>query len=371
MVGFIPVNEPNITNADVESVLSTLKAGWVSSEGPVVTEFEKKLAEYHDKKYAVLLSSGTAALEICGSIFSWSKEDEIILPDHTIISCLLPVYRSGARPVFVDSDIDTWNVNLADIIANISEKTKAIIVPHLYGLPVDLTELEKICNENDIILIEDCAELMGGLVHERKCGSFGDCSILSFYANKQICTGEGGALLTNCGEIYSKARYYRNLCFEKRRFVHNDFGSNFRMTSLQAALGLSQLKNINNSLIKRNLIAEIYFEYLGDLPNLRLPLPEHNHLKNIFWVFGLIFDDHQNDFIIEKLNIEGIGARPFFSQLSKQKAVSKTWGNNKEYPNSEILSNHGLYLPSGLGTDLKLIEIAAKKARKLFESLVI
>jgi len=369
MNNFIPVNEPLITPEDVAAVERVLRSGWVSSEGPAIKEFETQLADYHGRKYCAVVSSGTAALELCGDIFNFSEEDEVIIPDHTIVSCAYPIIKKGASPIFVDSDLKNWNIDINAVMDSINEKTKAIIVPHLYGLPVDLKELESHCSSKKIILIEDNAELMGGEVNGRRCGSFGDCSILSFYANKQITTGEGGAILTDSEEIYEKAKYYRNLCFKERRFLHDDIGHNYRMTNMQAALGLCQLGRMTEILKKRQEIADIYYHYLQNLDHVVLPLKSYNGNNNIFWVFGILLNEQKNDVIIKHLAEFGVGARPFFSQLSKQDALRKQYSQNNDFFNSSILSNYGLYLPSGLGTSLHNIELSAIRAKKILTEL--
>ena len=210
---------------------------------------------------------------------------------------------------------------------------------------------------------------MGGVVNGRRCGSFGDCSILSFYANKQITTGEGGAILTDSEEVFEKVKYYRNLCFKERRFIHDDIGHNFRMTNMQAALGLSQLGRMTEILKKRQEIADIYYHYLQNLEQLVLPLKSYNGNRNVFWVFGILLNKQRNDGAINQLARFGVGARPFFSQLSQQGALHKDNSKSNYYHNSRLLSTHGLYLPSGLGTSLYNIEISAIRAKKVLTEL--
>ena len=293
------------------------------------------------------------------------KDDSILIPSFICRDLLSSINSIGAEIKFYDVDKNLYPVLDHDQLP----KAKVIIVVNYFGFPQNLDNYIKYCKRNKAILIEDNAELMGGVVNGRRCGSFGDCSILSFYANKQITTGEGGAILTDSEEVFEKVKYYRNLCFKERRFIHDDIGHNFRMTNMQAALGLSQLGRMTEILKKRQEIADIYYHYLQNLEQLVLPLKSYNGNRNVFWVFGILLNKQRNDGAINQLARFGVGARPFFSQLSQQGALHKDNSKSNYYHNSRLLSTHGLYLPSGLGTSLYNIEISAIRAKKVLTEL--
>ena len=250
---FIPVNTPLINSEDALSVSKSIKSGWISSEGPNVKEFEKKIAKFLDRKFGCTVSSGTAALEIAIKSLNLNKNDEVIMPTFTIISNAMAIVKSSARPVLVDIDLNTWNIKIEDIEKKITKKTKCLMIPHIYGLSNDMDKILKIAKKYKLFLIEDAAEVLGLKYKNKKCGTFGDISILSFYANKHITTGEGGMLLTNNYKLNEKFKDYRNLCFgsKKNRFNHHDISWNYRYTNIQATLGLSQLKRINKIVKKK------------------------------------------------------------------------------------------------------------------------
>ena len=182
--------------------------------------------------------------------------------------------RIGAIPVFVDSTLDTWNLNIFEIEKKITSKTKALLIPHIYGLPVDMKHIENICKKYDLKLIEDAAEMIGQTCHDLKCGSFGDLSTFSFYANKHITTGEGGMITTDSEEIYEKCKLLRNLCFQaNKRFIHEEIGWNYRMTNIQAALGLGQLERLDEIIIRKREIGKLYNQKLDLLKEFFLLTP--------------------------------------------------------------------------------------------------
>ena len=215
MEKFIPVNNPLIDGSESDYLQKCIETGWVSSEGPFVGEFENKFAKLCGRKYAVAVSSGSAALEIAVHSLGIKKGDEVILPTFTIISCVAPLIRIGAIPVLIDADPLTWNMDVNKIEEKISSKTKAIMAVHIYGLPVDMDPLLSLAKRHGLLVIEDAAEAHGLLYKDRICGSLGDVSTFSFYPNKLITTGEGGMVLTDDDRIAEKCRSLRNLCFQK------------------------------------------------------------------------------------------------------------------------------------------------------------
>ena len=234
----VPVNIPLLNGNEAKYVLDCVETGWISSEGDYVKKFEMQFSSYVGRKYGVAVANGSAALEVALKVAGVEKGDEVILPTFTIMSCLAPVLRAGAVPIFVDCNLDTWNMDVTRIEECVSKRTKAIIAVHIYGLTCDIEELSKIAKDRGIFLIEDAAEVHGQTVNRQMCGSFGDLSIFSFYPNKHITTGEGGMLVTNSEELARKSKWYANLCFGRGngRYEHEDLGWNFRMTNLQAAI---------------------------------------------------------------------------------------------------------------------------------------
>jgi len=356
---FIPVNTPLIDNADASSVSKSIKSGWISSEGPSVNEFEKNLAKFLDRRFGCAVSSGTAALEIAIRSLGLNKNDEVIMPSFTIISNAMAIVKSSAKPVLVDVNLNTWNIKIEDIEKRITKKTKCLMIPHIYGLSNDMDEIMKIAKKYNLYVIEDAAEVLGLKYKNKPCGSFGDISVLSFYANKHVTTGEGGMLLTNNPSLNNKFKDLRNLCFgsKNNRFNHYDISWNYRYTNIQAALGLSQLKRIDKIVKKKHEIGNYYYKHFKDIKNIILQPNKLSYCKNIYWVFGIVIKKNNKNNIkevIKKLSSRNIGTRPFFWPMHKQDAFkSKGYFKNVNLPNSEFISKNGFYLPSGLGLTLK------------------
>ena len=251
MKKIIPVNTPVITKSDAIEVYKVVKSGWVSSAGSKILDFEKKLSKLVNRKFACCVSSGTAALEIAVKSLDLKKGSEVITPAFSIISNTNAIIKSNLKPVLIDTDISTWNINIQDLEKKINKKTKALMLPHIYGFTNDMDKILKICKKNNLLLIEDAAEMIGQNYKNKPCGSFGDISIFSFYANKHITTGEGGMILTNDKKIFEECKSLKNLCFSNsyyNRFQHTGIGWNYRMSNLQAAIGEAQIKNISNLL---------------------------------------------------------------------------------------------------------------------------
>ncbi len=366
---FIPVNEPLIGKREKELINECLDTGWISSEGPFVEKFEHSLSKNVNRKYGIACSSGTAALDLAIASLAIGPEDEVIMPAFTIISCASAVIKSGAKPVLIDANERTWNMNIDHVEAAITSKTVAIMAVHIYGLPVDMDPLIEIANKYGLYIIEDAAELIGAKYKDKPCGSFGHVSTFSFYPNKQITTGEGGMVLTDDLEISKRCKSLRNLCFqEDNRFVHNELGWNYRMTNLQAALGIAQLEKLDSTVKKKMKIGELYNKYLAEVNQIELPLIETEFAKNIYWVFGILInpkiDTAKN--IISKLKKLKIGTRPFFYPMHKQPVLKKMNIFKKNYfPVSERLYEQGLYLPSGLTLKEEEIKIVSQKLKMI------
>ena len=347
------MNTPHFVGNEAKYLLECVESGWISSEGPFVERFEAEMAAISARKFGVAVANGTAALDIAISSLNIKPGDEVIMPSFTIISCVQQLLRAGAVPVFIDSNLETWNMDVTQIEKKITNKTKAIMAVHIYGLTVDLDPIIHLCNKYNLYLIEDAAQAIGIKYKNRICGSFGDVSTYSFYPNKHITTGEGGMCLTNNSEIFEKFKSLRNLCFQpEKRFVHDELGWNYRMTNLQAAVGLAQLEYLPVTLKRKREIGSVYNQELREMCQLKLPLANTSYCENGYWVFGVLIDPKIGNAqkFQRLLASEGIGTRPFFYPLHKQ-PVLKRYGNfdSENLQNSEYLYEQGLYLPSGVG----------------------
>jgi len=367
---FIPVNIPIITNKDALEVYKTTKSGWVSSSGLKINEFEKKLAQFTNRKFANCVSSGTAALEIAVKSLGLGKGHEIIVPSFTIISNANAILKSFAKVVLVDSDPITWNIDINDIKKKISSKTKAIMLPHIYGFPNDMKRIISICKKHKLYLIEDAAEMIGQNYFNVPCGSFGDISIFSFYANKHITTGEGGAILTNNKKLNEKIKELRNLNFGKiNRYNHTDLSWNYRFTNIQAALGLSQLKRIKNIVKRKREIGKFYYNHFKENKYMQIQPYKLKYATNIYWVFGIVLKNkfkNRKTEILKKLLNKGIDTRSFFWPMHKQTIFKKMGLFKKEsYPVAENLAKNGFYLPSGLGLSNKQLKYIVRITNKI------
>jgi perosamine synthetase len=355
----IPVSKPYILNQDINSVSKVMRAGWITSEGPEVKLFEKKFSQYIKKKYASTVSNGTAALEIAVKSLDLKKGDEVIIPNFTIVSNLIAVIKNGLKPVVVDCDPITWNMNIPQIESAINSKTKAIIATHIYGYPLAIDKIRKICKKKNLFLIEDAAEMLGHKYKNKKCGYYGDISIFSFYANKHVTTGEGGIILTNSKKLDKKIKSLRNLCFGKKdRFNHDDIGWNYRLSNLQAAFGLSQFSRIDKTLSMKKKIGKLYFEKLKNNQNIFIQKPKYQNFENVYWVVGILIKKKSitAKVLIDNLKKKGIQTRPFFFPMKRQKFLKKY--NIKiagTFPVSDHISKYGLYLPSGPNISIKNI----------------
>jgi len=371
---FFPVSMPNVTRKDIISVNKALKAGWISSEGPEVKKFEKNFSKYIGHKYAVAVSSGTAALEIAIKSLNLKKGDEVIIPNFTIISNALAAIKQDLKIKLIDCGKFDWNMDISQIKKNISKKTKAIIATHIYNFPLRIDILKKICKKKKIFIIEDTAEVLGQKLNKKLCGSYGDISTFSFYANKQITTGEGGMITTNNKKLYEKSSSLRNLSFGKKdRFNHDDIGWNYRMTNIQASLGISQLKRINQIVKTKHKIGLEYYKRLKSNSNLYIPGIRKKYAKNIYWVVAILIlnkelkIDAKN--MMKKLKAEGIATRPFFWPMHMQKILKKyNISKNTSFPNSNYICKYGLYLPSGLNLKTSEINFICSKINKIFKN---
>jgi perosamine synthetase len=364
----IPVNVPKLDGNEAKYLVQAIESGWISSEGPFVNQFEQQFAKRHGRKHAIAVSSGTAALQCSVNALDLSPGDEIIIPSFTIISCVIPVIESGATPVLVDCDPETFNSAPEQIISAITPKTKAIMLVHIYGLPVDADPILEIARERGIKIIEDTAEAIGLEYKNRACGSLGDVSTFSFYPNKHITTGEGGMVLTDDDQIAERCQGARNLCLkEPRRFRHTRIGWNFRMTNIQAAIGLAQLEKLDQTISRKRWIGNKYNDLLDGCASLQLPLPETSYAKNIYWVYPVVLNDScplGAPEAMAKLEELKIGTRPFFYPMHKQPVFRKMGlFENQSLVNSEHLAERGFYIPAGIGISEEEIHFVVDSLR--------
>jgi perosamine synthetase len=277
----------------------------------------------------------------------------VIMPTFTIISCAAAIVRAGATPVLVDSDPFTWNMDVSQIEQKITKNTRAIMVVHIYGLPTDMDNVIAISQKYNLKIIEDAAEAHGLLYNQKPCGSFGDISTFSFYPNKHVTTGEGGMIVTDDHNLAEKCRSLRNLCFQtKKRFVHEELGWNFRMSNIQAALGVAQLERLDEFISIKRKMGQTYTELLKNQSNIQLPVESTYYAGNIYWVFGIVLKDSlsfEAEEVMKKLGHAGIGTRPFFWCMHEQPVFEKMGlFRNEKYPVAEKLARRGFYIPSGL-----------------------
>ena len=365
----IPVSEPLLAGNELDYVRDCIETGWISSAGKYVTRFEQCWADYCGMRHGVAVSSGTAALQIAVDALRLRPGDEVIMPAFTIISCALAVVRAGAVPVLVDSDPQTYCLDVDQVAAAVTSRTRALMPVHIYGHPADMDPLTELAEKRGLAIIEDAAEAHGCEYLSRRhggrwlrCGGLGTLSTFSFYANKLVSTGEGGMVLTNSDELAERCRSLRNLCFQPRRFYHEELGYNYRFTNVQAALGLAQAERLTEILDRKRRIAALYDDLLANVSGIKLP-PRHDWAAVNYWMYNLVLaDDLAVDAmtVATQLEAHGVETRPFFMGLHQQPALrSRGLFTNSRFAVAERLSQRGLCLPSGAGlTDQQVGQVA-------------
>lgn len=365
----IQVNTPVIGDLEKEYVSQCMQSGWISSTGLFVNEFESAWARYCGCEYGVAVTNGTHALELAIAALQLPKGSEIILPSFTIISCAIAAIRNGLKPVLVDADPYTWCMDIDAVKSVITCNTTAIMPVHMYGYPVDMSQILEIASKNNLEIVEDAAEAHGAecLIQQektwKKCGGIGDIGCFSFYGNKIITTGEGGMAITNDKILADRMRSIRNLCFGKgeNRFTHTGVGNNFRMTNIQAAIGLGQVSRIHDILQQKQTISSLYRNQLSDLGDIFQFPPLSQDALNVHWMFGIVSRDPKRpaSYFIDGLQKRGIESRPFFTGLHRQPL-----GLTGDFPVCDKLSKYGFYIPSGVGltiSDLNSVCSALKE----------
>ena len=365
----IPVAEPLVTECDIELVNEALRSGWISSAGKYLDLFEERWAAYCGMPYGIAVSNGSVALDVAVSLLDLKPGDEVIMPTFTIISPAQSVVRAGGVPVLVDSEPHTWQMDVTQVEARITARTRAILVVHIYGHPADMDPILDIAQRHKLIVIEDAAEVHGAEYKGRRCGGLGDISTFSFYANKLVTTGEGGMVLVRTPELAERARGLRNLCFQKKqRFLHDELGYNFRLTNLQAALGVGQIERMEQIVVRKRAIAGAYTERLKDVSGIQLPV-EEAWAQNVYWVYGVVLDECTGLTALqaaEKLRELGIETRPFFLGMHQQPVfLQMDLFRNESFPVAERLAQYGFYLPSGLTITDDQIQYVSDSLRSL------
>ena len=369
----IRVFEPWISFSNIVEVNKALFKNQISGSSIYVKKFEDEFKKFIGMEHSVAVSNGSDALDLSFQALNLTKDDEVILPSFSIISCLSSIIRSGAKPVFADVSIETSNITLDEIKRVRTKNTKAVLVVHTYGLPADIDQIKDYCTENSLTLIEDTAEAHGMMFEGKYCGSFGDISTFSFYANKHITSGEGGMIMTNSKKIFQTLQQMRNLDFNnERRFVHNKFYWNSRLSGLQAALAYSQIKNISKVIYKKQQQAAIYDSLLSQIKEISIPIKSYKGTENNYWVYGIVLKTpNLRDKLIEHLYNNGVESRPFFWPLHLQPAyLNSNNAENIELINSEYLGKNGLYLPMGAHINKKIQKKIVNILEKNIEELI-
>lgn len=372
----VSINLTKLEPEDIASVNESLQRGWFSSAGPVVQEFESLWADYCRRSFGVSVSNGTTALITATHALDLGPGDEVIIPNFTIISCALAVIMTGATPVLVDCEPETLNLDPAQVEVRITSRTRAIMVVHMYGHPVNMEEIQRIASKYGLSIIEDAAEAHGAEYLSNisdsnswtRCGAESTISTFSFFANKNITTGEGGMALTNDPHLNKKLRDLRNLGFSSNRsYIHQDFGFQFRLSSMQAALGIPQIKRIDKIVEMKKKIHDTYEMHLKDIEWLTT-IKAKPWVRPSYWVYPIIVKPEWGDAasLRSRLLKIGVETRPLFSGMHQQpiyqdRDFTKDWA----FPNSEYASEFGLFLPSGIATKTEHIEFVCEEIGKL------
>ncbi|MBW2965515.1 DegT/DnrJ/EryC1/StrS family aminotransferase [Candidatus Woesearchaeota archaeon] len=367
-MNFIPISEPVLGEEERKNILDCVDSGWISSLGKYIPLFEENFAKYCSKKYGVAVSNGTVAIQLALKALNIGKGDEVIIPNLTFVATANAVSYTGARPIFVDSENKTWNIDPEKIEAAITNQTKAIIVVHLYGHPCDIDPILEIAKKHNIPIIEDAAEAHGAEYKGKKTGSFGLISCFSFYANKTITTGEGGICITDDKNLFDRMNFLKDHGMSKeKRYWHPEIGFNFRMTNLQAAIGVAQLEKIEKFIQIKRKNALLYNLLLKDIKGITLP-PEKEWAKSTYWMYSILIDKDKfgmnRDELILKLKENKIDSRPFFYPMNILPPY-KTEGN---FSTSELIASQGINLPSSIKLTEKQIKYICQTIKTIYDS---
>lgn len=354
MPNLIPISQPSITQKEIEYVTDAVQSGWVSSLGKYIDLFETRFSQYCGTQYALTTSNGTVALHLALASLDVKASDEVIIPDLTFIATANAVKYTGATVIPVDIDQNTLCISPKAIEAAITKKTKAIIPVHLYGHPADMLEINKIAKKHNLFVIEDAAEAHGAKIQNKKVGGFGNCAIFSFYGNKIMTSGEGGMITTNDKVLYEKMKKLRDHAMSSdKRYWHDEIGYNYRMTNLQAALGLAQLERIDDLIAKKIEIFKWYKQALKNEKKITLNYTTEG-TKNVYWMICVEIDGYsevERNILMQKLKIAGIDSRPYFYPVSDMPMYKKV-----DTPIAHSIYQKGINLPSYIGLTEKEVQ---------------
>lgn len=364
----IPMAQPVLGKEEEKLVLEGLRSGWVSSAGKFINQFEDAFAQFCNTKYGVTTSNGTTALHLALVAADIGPGDEVLIPSMTFVATANAVTYTGATPIFIDSEMDTWNLDPEKIKEKINQRTKAIIPVHLYGHPADMGIIMAIARKYSLLVIEDAAEAHGALYRGKKVGSLADAACFSFYGNKIITTGEGGMIVTNNRVFAGRVKMLRDHgASKKRKFYHPKLGFNYRMTNLQAALGLAQMTRINEFIEDKIRIAKAYQKLLEPLVPRIVLQPTASWAKNVFWMYSILIPGgkgkRNRDFVIKQLRKKGIDSRPFFFPIH----ATPRYKTGEKLPNAEYLGKTGMNLPSSVNIEQEKIEFICKKITEILK----
>lgn len=345
MSGIIPVAEPDLSGNELAYVTECVNSTWISSLGDFILRFENGFARFCGTRHAIAVTNGTAALHLALATLGIGAGDEVIVPTLTFVATANAVAYTGAKIVFADSENATWNIDPNDIARRITPRTKAIIVVHLYGHPADMDQIIRLAHAHDLYVIEDAAEAHGAEYHGRRVGSLGNIGTFSFYGNKIITTGEGGMLTLDDEILAKRATFLRDHAMSsEKRYWHPEIGYNYRLTNLQAALGVAQLERIDEMIAQKRSNAALYTNLLHDVRGLSLP-PEAPWAKSVYWMYSILVNEDfplTRDELMAHLKAHDIDSRPFFYPIH----TLPPYRSGETYPVAEDLARHGINLPS-------------------------
>lgn len=364
----IPVCEPFIGGRELEYVTEAIRTGWISSSGKYVTAFEEQFSKYCGARYGIAVCNGTVAIHLALVTLEVGAGDEVIIPDFTMIATATAVAYTGAIPVFVDADPYSWNIDPKKIEAKITSRTKAIMPVSIFGNPCDMDKIYDIAKQHNLHVIEDAAESHGAEYKGKKTGALADITAFSFFANKNLTTGEGGMVVTDDEKLADRCRYFKNLCFPlstSRNYIHEDIGFNYRMSNLHAAIGLAQVEKADEYRAMRVRNAGLYKKYLKDVPGIVFQ-SDVSEGTNVHWMNAILIEPQKfgcsRDKLVQYLNVNGIETRLLFVGMHKQPCLKKIGCNcDDAYPVTDNLSLNGLYLPSANNLSEDDISYVCKK----------
>ena len=362
----IPVAEPSMGERELENLTKCIQTNWISSLGSFVNQFESEFSKYCGVKYGIATNSGTTALHLALEALGIGKGDEVIIPTFTMVATAFAVSYTGAKNVLVDSEMETWNLDLEEVREKISDRTKAIIIVHTYGHPVDMDPILELGEQEGIVIVEDAAEAHGAEYKGRKAGGMGRVGCFSLYGNKIITTGDGGMVVTDDPDLAENARGLKHFsCVGDTHFLHKTIAFNYKMSNLQAAVGVAQMQRLEEFIQLRRRNAGIYNDLLGDVKGITLP-PEAEWAKNVYWMYSILVEDDfgiSRDKMVQELEKRGIETRAFFTPMHVQPCYKEL--KDDSFPVADELSRKGINLPSGSKLTREQIEYIVESIKSL------